>query len=127
MPKNVVVTKQRRSDLVHASAGEIALPVIIGMAFGKGGIDDSGGIVAPTEDMTALRSEIYRKEIDGYEFPTDTTCRYTCTLATDECAGQYISEVGLYDANGNIACIKAFIPKGKDDDMEMTFTVDDIF
>ena len=52
---------------------------------------------------------------------------YTCTLTEPELAGEDISEVGLYDENGDIACIKNFKTKGKDGDMEMTFTLDDVF
>ena len=55
------------------------------------------------------------------------TCRYECTLTEAELAGGYISEIGLYDENGDMVCIKSFRKKGKDDDLEMTFTIDDIF
>lgn len=60
-------------------------------------------------------------------FITETTCRYECTLGESELAGQYISEIGLYDANGDIVCIKTFTRKGKDNDIEMTYTLDDVF
>jgi len=48
-------------------------------------------------------------------------------LSESELAGAYISEVGLYDAAGDIVCIKNFTAKGKDSDIEMTYTVDDVF
>ena len=38
-----------------------------------------------------------------------------------------ISEIGLYDEDGDIVCIKAFLRKGKDDDVEQTYALDDIF
>ena len=59
--------------------------------------------------------------------PNDTTCRYECTLAESELAGKEISEIGLYDTNGDIVCIKTFTRKGKDDDVEQTYVLDDIF
>ena len=65
--------------------------------------------------------------ISGYTFVTETTCRYECTLGESELAGQYISEIGLYDSQGDIVCIKTFTKKGKDDDIEMTYTLDDVF
>ena len=37
--KNVVITKKAREKLVKARAGAIALPKIVGMAFGNGGVD----------------------------------------------------------------------------------------
>lgn len=125
--KNAVITKKGRQNLVRARAGAIELPKIVGMAFGSGGVDSSGKVLPPTETQTGLANEIYRKEIDGYRFPEDTTCRYVCTLSETECAGEEISEVGLYDENGDIVCIKAFTRKGKDDDVEQTYALDDIF
>ena len=113
--KNVVVTKKARENLVKARAGAITLPKIIGMAFGEGGVSSSGTVIAPTESQSKLNKELFRKAIDGYTFPNDTTCRYECTLAESELAGKEISEIGLYDTNGDIVCIKTFTRKGKDD------------
>ncbi len=124
---NVVITKKVRENLVKARAGAMELPVIVGMAFGSGGVDASGTVMPPTEAQIGLNNELFRKEIDGYSFPADTTCRYACTLTENELAGEEISEIGLYDANGDIVCIKSFTKKGKDADLEMTFVLDDIF
>ena len=121
MAENVIITKKARENLVKARAGAIVLPKITGMAFGNGGVDADGGVITPEDGQAGLASEIFRKEISGYEFTEDTKCRYSCTLEEQECAGEDISEVGLYDENGDIACIKNFKAKGKDGDMEMTF------
>lgn len=125
--KNVIITKKARVKLVKARAGAITLPKIVGMAFGNGGVDTSGQVIPPTETQTGLTNEIYRKEIDSYSFPEDTTCRYVCTLTETECVGEEISEIGLYDEEGDIVCVKTFMRKGKDDDVEQTYTLDDIF
>lgn len=125
--KNVIITKKSRENLVKARAGAIQLPKIVGMAFGNGGVDAAGNVIPPTEAQTGLTSEIFRKKIDRYSFPADTTCRYECTLTESELAGEEISEIGLYDEKGDIACIKTFKRKGKDDDVEQTYTLDDIF
>lgn len=125
--KNVIITKKAREKLVKARAGAIVLPAVVGMVFGDGGIDPDGKVIPPTESQEALIHEIFRKEIDGYSFPEDTTCRYICTLSDTELAGESLSEVGLYDTEGDIVCIKTFLAKGKDEDLEMTFTLDDIF
>ena len=125
--KNVVITKAARKKLVQARAGAITLPKIVGIAFGNGGVDAEGTVIAPTEEQSELANEIFRKEIDGYSFPADTTCRYECTLTESELAGEEISEIGLYDSDGDIVCIKSFKRKGKDDDVEQTYTLDDIF
>lgn len=125
--KNVIITKKAREKLVKARAGAISLPKITGMAFGNGGVDAEGVVISPTETQGDLNNEIFRKEIDGYSFPEDTTCRYECTLLVSELAGEEISEIGLYDEEGDIVCIKTFMRKGKDDDVEQTYTLDDIF
>lgn len=127
MGTNAIVTEQRRKDLVKASSGDILLPTIVGMAFGDGGCDNDGNVITPTEVQSELNHEIYRKEVDGHSFVSETTCRYECSLSSSELADQNISEIGLYDSNGNLVNIKTFKSKGKDSDLEMTFTVDDVF
>lgn len=125
--ENVIITQKARKKMVRARAGAQALPKIVGMAFGDGGVNSSGTVIAPAENQSALNHQLLRKPIDRYSFTTDTVCRYECTLATTELAGKYISEIGLYDADGDIVCIKNFTRKGKDGDLEMTFTLDDVF
>ena len=125
--KNVVITKKAREKLVKARAGAITLPKIVGMAFGNGGVDAAGTVKPPSESQATLYSEIYRKAVDGHSFPSSTTCRYECTLTESELAGEEISEIGLYDEVGDIVCIKTFTRKGKDDDIEQTYVLDDIF
>ncbi len=125
--KNVIITKKSREKLVKARAGAIQLPKIVGMVFGDGGVDASGNVIPPTESQSGLTNEIFRKKLDGYSFPADTTCRYECTLTESELAGEEISEIGLYDSEGDVVCIKTFKRKGKDDDVEQTYTLDDIF
>lgn len=125
--KNVVVTKKAREKLVKARAGVIELPRIVGMTFGDGGVDVDGNVIPPAETQSQLGNELLRKKIDGYSFPDDTTCKYECTLTESELAGEEISEIGLYDADGDIVCIKTFMRKGKDSDVEQTYTLADMF
>lgn len=125
--KNVVITKKAREKLVKARAGAMILPKIAGMVFGNGGVDSGGTVIPPSDTQSELKSELYRKEIDGYTFPEDTVCRYECTLSESELVGEEISEIGLYDEDGDIVCIKTFARKGKDDDIEQTYVLDDIF
>lgn len=129
MDNNAVITTIARQKLVKARAGAIVLPKIVGMAFGDGGVDNAGNVINPDDNQTELVSELYRKEIDGYTILDDETAtvRYECTLISNELAGNDISEIGLYDSDGDLVCIKTFRKKGKDDDLEMTFTLDDVF
>lgn len=124
---DAVVTLTARKKMVRARAGAIELPPIVGMAFGTGGVDETGIPAAPSGKDESLRKEIFRKEVDSYIFTDDTVCRYQCTLLSGECDNAEISELGLYDAEGDLVAIKTFKSKGKDSDLEMTFQVDDIF
>lgn len=125
--KNVIITQKSREKMVKARAGHITLPKIVGMAFGDGGVEADGTVIPPVDGQNDLQNELYRKPVDKYTFPTDTSCRYECTLLQDELTGEEISEVGLYDEDGDIVCIKTFKRKGKDDDIEQTYILDDIF
>ena len=125
--QNVAVTKAAREKLVKARAGTITLPKIVGMAFGNGGVTSEGEIIPPVDGQSTLTNELYRKPIDGYSFLEDTICRYECTLLEAELAGEEISEIGLYDEDGDILCIKTFKRKGKDDDVKQIYVLDDIF
>ncbi len=124
---NVAITAAARRKMVHARAGDITLPKIVMMAFGNGGVNSSGKVIAPSYNQTALTNELYRKAISSHSFPVNTTCRYVCTLTESELAGQSISEIGLVDEEGDVLCIKTFLAKGKDSDIEQTYTIDDIF
>ena len=124
---DAVITLKARKKMVQARAGAITLPPIVVMVFGTGGVDEAGMPVAPSGSDEGLRQEIFRKELDSYTFTDDTTCRYLCTLEVGECDNEEISEIGLYDSEGDITAIKTFKKKGKDSDLEMTFRIDDIF
>ena len=124
---DAVVALKARKKMVQARAGVITLPPIVGMVFGTGGVDASGVPVVPSGNDESLKQEIFRKEVDSYTFTDDTTCRYLCTLAVNECANEDISEIGLYDSDGDLIAVKTFKAKGKDADLEMTFQIDDIF
>lgn len=124
---DAVVTLAARKKMLRARAGEIALPPVKGFAFGNGGVDEAGNVKVPVETQTALNSELLRKEIDGYTMVSDTKCRYACTLAYGDLADEVISEVAVYDAEGDLVSIKNFKPKHKDGDIEMTFQIDDEF
>lgn len=122
-----VVTLLAKTKMLKARAGEITLPRIVGMAFGAGGVNASGSVIPPSESQTNLRDELLRKNINGYSFVANNKCRYTCTLKSNELAGSFISELALYDSDGDLVAIKNFLPKGKDGDLEITLQVDDEF
>ena len=76
MAQNVIITKKARKKMVQARAGAIALPKIVGMAFGSGGVDSAGNVISPSETQSTLKKELLRKPISGYNFITDTNARW---------------------------------------------------
>lgn len=122
-----VVTTKARVKMLKARAGDTPLSPIVGFAFGNGGTDGDGNVLVPTESQESLGNELLRKEIDCYELKNETTCRYECTLLSHELAGTSISEVALYDSDGDLVAIKNFVPKDKDSELEMVFQIDDTF
>lgn len=121
------VTTIAKKKMLRARAGIAPLPKIVGMAFGDGGTNAGGEIVVHSADQNKLHHEVLRKNVDGYEVLSDTRIRYTCTLAENELANTYISELGLYDADGDMVALKSFMKKGKDADMEVIFECEDTF
>ena len=103
------VTTLAKKKMVKARAGISSLPKIVGMAFGDGGVDSGGTVKPHSADQNTLHHELLRKNVDGYEVLSDTKIRYRCTLAENELANTYISEVGLYDADGDMVAMKAFL------------------
>lgn len=127
MTQNQIITIIARKNMVRARAGEIQLPKITGFVFGDGGVDETGEIIPLAETDASLGNELLRKKYDSYTMVSDTECKYECTLTESELAGSEISEIGLYDANGDIVSIKRFSAKGKDSDLSMTFWIKDTF
>ena len=124
---NAVITRKAKTKMINARAGVKPLAKIAGMAFGDGGVSSGGQVLIPLETQNQLNNQLLRKEIDKYEMIEETKCRYECTLASNELAGKSISEIALYDSEGDLVAIKNFAPKGKDGDLEMTFRIDDEF
>ena len=106
MTQNQIITVAARKKMLRARAGEIQLPKIMGFVFGDGGVNASGEVISPLESESKLKHEILRK---AYDKKTQ------------------ISEIGLYDKDGDILVIKRFSKKGKDADLSMTFWINDTF
>lgn len=123
-----IVTNAAKAKTVKARAGMInALPRVVGMAFGDGAKQGTD-YRTPMSTDTALQNELLRQEIDRAELcPDGISVLYECTLAKETLAGKSINELALYDEEGDLVAIKSFTDKGKDDDMEMVFTVVDKF
>lgn len=124
-----VITEIGRRKLCKAHAGDGSLPRIAQMAFGSGGIDQDGNVIETIGTETALREELLKKDIDSHSYSDEkeTTCRYTVRLGKTDLANKNISEQGLFDEEGDLIAYKTFLSKGKDDDMEFVFDMDEVF
>lgn len=124
-----VVTLVRRKSLAAITRGAVeTIPKITHIAFGDGGVDENGQPKQPNETQTELNNEIARYEIDSVANPVETTNRYTVTIPeASELNGKAINEMALVDGDGQLAAIKTFLSKGKDEDVKFTFEFDDEF
>lgn len=124
-----VITETGRKKLCRAHSGDSELPAITQMAFGDGGVGEDGAVIETTGNEAALKHELLKKNIDGHSYTDEkeTTCKYTLRLSKTELANQNISEMGLFDSTGDLVAYKTFLPKGKDDDMEFVFDMNEIF
>lgn len=61
------------------------------------------------------------------ENPVETTNRYAVTIPESDLNGKNINEMALVDADGQLAAVKTFLNKGKDEDVKFTFEFDEEF
>ena len=123
-----VITAVGRKKLCMAHAGDIELPVITQMAWGSGGADETGQPIDTTGNEIGLYQELLRKDIESHSYVNEgkTTCRYTATLEAGELDNSYISEMGLYDEDGDLVAYRTFMRKGKDADIPQIYDMDEI-
>ncbi len=124
-----VTTAVARRKLCRAHAGDMELPAITRMAWGNGGVDETGQPLATTGNEVGLYNELLVKDIESHEYVGDgeTTCRYTATLEAEELSGEEISEMGLYDSEGDLVAYRTFLRKGKDADIPQIYDMEEVF
>lgn len=123
---NTAMTVKGREKLCKAHAGEIALPSIKWIAFGTGGVDENRQPLPVTGEEIELKEEQYRMELD-HSFPIPTTCEYSSILEKTDLPNTYISEMGLFDEEGELVMYSTFLEKGKDEDMTFHFQTQEVF
>lgn len=124
-----VITATGRKKLCRAHAGDRALPAITRMAWGNGGVDETGQPLATTGNEIGLYHELLVKDVESHTYVNEeeTSCRYTATLEAGELSGEEISEMGLYDADGDLVAYRTFMRKGKDADIPQIYDMEEIF
>lgn len=124
-----VITIVGRRKLCKAHSGDLSLPKITQMAWGDGGVLDDGTPKQTTGEEAGLYNLLLKKDIQSHVYTdeAETTCRYTATLEAEELASKEISEMGLYDADGDLIAYRTFLRKGKDADIPQIYDMDEIF
>ncbi len=121
-----IITKIARKKMAEARKGIIELPPIKSIALGDGGLDGDGNPIVPLEQDVGLKNELLRRDYDSSVRLSDTSFRYRIDLKR-ELLGKEISEIALFDAEGDMLSIKTFLPKVVEEDMEISFEIDDKF
>ena len=93
--------------------------------FGTG-VSNNGGPYTPDIQQTELKREVLRKEVSYYYSDSEDSMTYVGYIGSDECVGEYITEVGLADSDGMLICVKTFPKKYKPEGREMMFKIDDV-
>lgn len=124
-----VFTEVGRRKLCKAHAGDIMLPQIKQMALGDGGLNESGKPKTVTGNEISLYHELLRRDINNHAYGNEeeTSCHYYLRIEKDELVEEIISEIGLYDAEGDLIAYKTCLGLGKDEDLAFTFDMEEIF
>lgn len=123
-----VITVIGRKKLCRAHAGDGTLPAIVKMAWGNGGVDENGYPIDTTGNEIGLYNQLLEKNIEFHTYNEDqTTCMYGATLEAGELDGEEISEMGLFDADGDLVVYRTFGRKWKDTDIPQTYYMSELF
>ena len=124
-----VITVVGRKKICMAHSGDASLPAIVKMAWGDGGVDENCVPKLATGNEIGLYNELLKKDIESHVYANEekTTCRYTATLERGELTGKEISEMGLFDEDGELIAYRSFMRKGKDEDIPQIYDMDEIF
>ena len=112
----IPATTRYREKVATAAAVGGRLPAITHIGWGTNG-DPAG----PGE--TALGNEVYRHPVGGAT-ADGVLLHITATLGGDSVLGHAIREVGVFDADGELAARRAFRPVELDAGTEMDVTLD---
>lgn len=112
----IPATTQFRTKVAAAVAAGGSVPAITHVAWGTHG--DSA-----SPDETALGAEVHRQAVE-IAAADGVVLRVTGTLSGDDVQGHAISEIGLIDADGDLAARRAFSPIELDPGTEIDATLD---
>lgn len=115
MATTIPATNAYREKVAAAAASGGSLPAASEIAFGT-------GTAGSSPDDTSLESEVHRNSLESAS-ASDTVLSCTGTLTGEE-SGEAISEVGIFDADGDLMGRRAFKPKQLESESSLEFTLD---
>lgn len=119
-----VLTTAFRERIAARNAGKSALPAFAYLAFGTGGHDpDTLEVVPVSASQTALNSEVLRKAATSINQEDSLSITVKASVAASELNGEYISECGLLDEDGNLVAVKNFSPKIKEESETYEYSI----
>lgn len=115
MATTIPATDVYRSKVAAAVASGGSLPAASEIAFGT-------GTTGSSPDDTSLESEVHRNALETASASgTVLTCKGTLT---GEESGEEITEVGVFDADGDLMGRRSFKPKTLESESSLEFTLD---
>lgn len=112
-----------RQKIGQAVGSGVALPKIVTVVIGTGGVASNGLPITPQDGETQLYNQVLAKTGGAVtvSYPSTTQVEFSVTVApTDLPAGTAISEIGLVDSSGTFAEHSTFYPKQTDGETTMT-------
>lgn len=114
MATTIPATDVYREKVAAAAAAGGSLPAASEIAFGT-------GTTSPSVDDTALESEVHRNSLES---ATADGSVLTCTgTLTGEESGEQVTEVGIFDADGDLMGRRTFLPKQLEAESSLEFTL----
>lgn len=115
MATTIPATTVYREKVAAAAATGGQLPAAQDIAFGVGTTDPSPG-------DTALESEVHRQNL-GSATPDGTILTCTGKLQGSDSGENEITEVGIFDAEGDLMGRRVFRPKELEPESSLEFTI----
>jgi hypothetical protein len=114
MTTTIPATNVYRGKVAQAAAAGGPLPAAAQIAFGT-------GTTLPDVDDTALESEVFRNDLETAS-ATDTVLTCGGSLSGAD-SGAPITEVGIFDDDGDLMGRRTFLPKTLETESTLLFTL----
>ena len=125
MASDGVMLTQFRKKIAAHMAGTGTLAPAKYVAFGDGGHNSDGSVVAVSEQQTGLNHEVLRKELSSIKQEDLLSFTGKGAIEKEELVGIALSEAAIIDADGDCIAVKNFPPKviGSDERYELAIRV----